>query len=108
MLPELGPDVVWDNSQLLTSGVVSVVAGVQGDFNGNGVVDAADFTVWRDSLGAAGAGLAADGNADLHVDLVDFELWRSNFGATSSAAVPEPSSPLLVLLAVYGVAARRK
>ena len=29
-------------------------AGVDGDYNGNGVVDAADYTVWRDSLGQTG------------------------------------------------------
>jgi hypothetical protein len=35
-----------------------------GDYNHNGVVDTANYTVWRDSLGQTGAGLAADGNGN--------------------------------------------
>ena len=30
---------------------VATVAGLAGDFNGNGVVDAADYVVWRKGLG---------------------------------------------------------
>ncbi len=47
-LPALGPGLLWDNSQLLTNGILSVIAGLQGDFNGDGLVDASDYTVWRD------------------------------------------------------------
>ena len=68
VLPTLGAGLVWDNSQLLTDGVLAVAVGVPGDFNEDGQVDAADYTVWRDSSGQVGAGLAADGNRDLHVD----------------------------------------
>ncbi len=75
-----------DNSQLLTDGVLRVVAGLPGDYNGDLVVDAADFTAWWDSFGAAGADLLAEGNADLHVDEADYVLWRSNFGASMSAS----------------------
>ena len=36
-----------------------------GDYNVDGTVDAADFTVWRDSFGASGRRqLAADGDGD--------------------------------------------
>ena len=34
------------------------------DYNGNGKIDAADYNVWRDTLGLPGTGLAADGNAN--------------------------------------------
>ena len=37
-----------------------------GDYNGNGVVDAADYTIWRDTLGQMGADLPADGDAQRH------------------------------------------
>jgi hypothetical protein len=51
-----------------------------GDFNGDTVVDAGDYTVWRDSVGDTGAGLAADANGDQVVDAADYALWRANFG----------------------------
>lgn len=59
--------------------------GLAGDFNADGKVDAADYTVWRDMLG----------------DFESYQLWRNNFGtnnAPSSAGVPEPHSLLLLLL----------
>ncbi len=52
------------------------------DFNGNGMVDAADYTVWRDHLGhfveIAGTNGDADGNGV--VDVRDYEIWRATFG----------------------------
>jgi hypothetical protein len=85
---------------------------IPGDYNGDGRVDSADYTVWRDSLGATGVGLAADGNGDLHVNADDYAVWRANFGradshaawqagvlaASQPAAVPEPSGLLLLLV----------
>jgi len=62
--------------------------GLPGDYSGNGVVDAADFTVWRDSLGSQVlpfTGADADGSGG--VDQCDYEIWRMNFGAT----LPSPS-----------------
>ncbi len=57
------------------------VYGIRGDFNRNGIVDAADYTVWRDSLGlAVTSGTGADGNVDGMVDSLDYEVWKSNFG----------------------------
>ncbi|MEM8864875.1 MAG: PEP-CTERM sorting domain-containing protein [Planctomycetota bacterium] len=56
------------------------------DYNSDGAVNAADYTVWRDSLGQTGPGLAADGNGDEVVDIVDYENWKTNFGADASLA----------------------
>jgi hypothetical protein len=66
-----------------------------GDYNDDGVVDGADYTVWRDTFG----------------EEVDFTAWRSNFGMTSNngsgslgsgqAAVPEPTTLGLLLVAVF-------
>ncbi|MEN1679659.1 MAG: hypothetical protein AAGJ46_08700 [Planctomycetota bacterium] len=71
----------------------------QGDFNGDGVVDAADYTVWRDNLGQTGDNLLADADRNQVVDTDDFAIWRSAFGAalfsSATAAVPEPSTLLL-------------
>lgn len=52
-----------------------------GDFNDDGIVDAADYTIWRSELGASGLGLTADANGDRVVDEADFRLWRANYNA---------------------------
>jgi hypothetical protein len=60
-----------------------------GDFNGNGVVDAADYTVWRDNLGSSSnAPLHGNGDATVGVGPGDYTLWKSNFGATALASGP--------------------
>ncbi|TWT76045.1 PEP-CTERM motif protein [Posidoniimonas polymericola] len=87
-----------------------------GDFNGNGVVDAADYTVWRASVGTAndlaGNGNEAGGSAGV-VDNADYALWKANYGATVSSAAsagqaPEPAAAVLGLLGVLALAVRRR
>jgi hypothetical protein len=84
---------------------LSVVAGLSGDYNGNGIVDAADYTIWRDTLGQTGAGLAADGNHNNMIDAGDYDVWKTNFGTTSgggaaaAALVPEPNTLSLCFIA---------
>jgi hypothetical protein len=89
--------------------LVSVsAAGPTGDYNGNGVVDAADYVVWRDTFGQAAAppGSGADGNGNGTIDPGDFDFWKSRFGNSvpgaglgSSSVIPEPGSlSLLVVL----------
>lgn len=75
---------------------------VPGDYNGNGTVDAADYAVWRNTVGQNGAGLAADGDGNQTVDSGDYDFWRSRFGQAGvssgglAAAVPEPAAWLIV------------
>ena len=64
------------NATLTTGGkeVQIVLPFILGDYNHNGVVDAADYTVWRDSLGKAVAvGVGADGNGNGLIDAGDYQ-----------------------------------
>jgi endoglucanase len=89
---------------------------LDGDFNFDGIVNAADYTVWRNSLGQTGAGLDADSNFDGVVDEGDYDAWKTHFGdssgadGTASAAVPEPSAMILVVASslTLGASARRR
>lgn len=86
--------------QLLESRFVGVEGPLSGDFNQDGMVDAADYTVWRDGLGTTYA-------------MSDYSLWRTNYGAGSPShalAVPCPNSlsgVLAVTLLVYRRPRRR-
>ncbi len=77
--------------------LVLISDGLTGDFNRDGTVDAADYTVWRDQLGQTG-NLAADANEDNVVDDKDYAFWKGNFGLSESsgagalASVPEPTT----------------
>jgi hypothetical protein len=50
-----------------------------GDYNEDGAVDAADYTVWQDTRGSK-TDLRADGNDDGTVDQADYDLWKAHFG----------------------------
>ena len=72
-----------------------------GDYNDDGIVDAADYTVWRDAL-ASGAPLLNETASLGTVDSADYDAWKTHFGeqagtgAGSFASVPEPASFMLL------------
>ena len=55
-----------------------------GDYNADGYVDRADYTVWRNSLGQTGfaAYSGADGNGNGLIDKADYSVWKAHFGET--------------------------
>ncbi|MEX2170092.1 MAG: hypothetical protein WD851_12345 [Pirellulales bacterium] len=97
-------DTGWlDNVRL--SGVA---LSAPGDYNSDGIVDVADYTVWRDTLGST-TNLAADGNGSGSVDAGDYGVWKSRFGQTLGAgtvtdngSLPEPTTFILWMLAAAG------
>ena len=72
-----------------------------GDYSGNGTVDAADYTIFRDNLGGDSAVLNGNGSGAATVVQADSALWKQNFASSdtgSSTAVPEPSAVCLLIL----------
>jgi endoglucanase len=84
-----------------------------GDYDGSGIVDAADYLVWRSTLDQSGTALPADGNANGQIDQGDYDIWKSTFGRTAahasleSKAIPESATHLLVAVAASTVIYRR-
>jgi hypothetical protein len=78
-----------------------------GDYNEDGIVDAADYVVWRKGLGT------------LYIQ-AQYDVWRANFGQTAgggtalrsadtlSTAVPEPITLAPLLLTAAGWWLRRR
>jgi hypothetical protein len=97
--------MAFDNIMLK---LIDVAAGVPGDYSGNGEVDAADYSTWRDHLGQTFALTNEDpGTTPGVVTSEDYDFWVSQFGMPGSgsgglggAAVPEPAAWMLTLAGV--------
>lgn len=111
--PALGVDLIqWGDGSSGTgygdATVDNIVIGaaviaLRGDFNDDGIVNLADYNVWRDNLGSDAAALNGKGSGAPTVVQADFELWKANLGKTaffkaSTAAVPEASCLTHVLV----------
>ncbi|MEX2169553.1 MAG: hypothetical protein WD851_09590 [Pirellulales bacterium] len=105
-LPDLAAGLSWSISYNPTNVQLSVVQALPGDYNEDGAVNAADYTVWRDQLGG-GTSLPNDDTAGVGPD--DYDRWNMHFGQNAGTgsngpdAVPEPSALQLLLLAAAGV-----
>lgn len=92
-LPALDAGLEWLVEYLPTSVLLSVSAGLPGDFDENGRVDGFDFLAWQ-----------RDTNLGSLAD------WEANYGTPTTAnatAVPEPSALWLALVATVWPARRR-
>jgi hypothetical protein len=61
------------------------VAALAGDYNRDGTVDGSDYIVWRRTLGSHVSNFSgADGDGNGIVEQADFNVWRLHFGQTST------------------------
>ncbi|WP_146446824.1 hypothetical protein [Botrimarina colliarenosi] len=90
--------------------ILPEVAGLAGDYTGDGKVDAADYTMWRDTYGdSVAAGAGADGDGDGAIGDGDYTVWAEGYGGVpSTIAVPEPGAVTLCLVLLAGLASRRQ
>ncbi len=87
----------FQTGSLAGSQVTFTVAPLLGDFNNDGVVDAADYLVWRKGLGTT-------------YTQTDYDVWRVHFGATAgigasalaNVTVPEPAMLVMLIVATAG------
>jgi Tol biopolymer transport system component len=94
-LPPLPDDLLWNITGLAAEGILAIetaVTTLAGDFNNDGTVDAADYTLWRD-------GDSPDSTT------ADYALWKNHFGQSAASGsgadhIPEPTTLLLALLAL--------
>jgi T5SS/PEP-CTERM-associated repeat protein len=94
----LGPGLQWDVEYSTNSVLLKVIAaaGLPGDYNNNGSVDAADYVLWRN-------GGPLENDPTPGVQPADYDFWRARFGNTAGAgslagvAVPEPTSLAIFL-----------
>lgn len=93
-------------------------AAVPGDYNSDGTVNAADYTIWRDTLGST-TDLRANGDDNGAsrnlIDAADYAFWKARFDNGSNGAggvqsnnvglqqVPEPPTVVLLLPILAGI-----
>ena len=71
-----------------------------GDYNNNGMVDAADYVLWRN-----GGPLANEVDNPGTVNAQDYTEWRARFGnsvasgagASANATIPEPATTVMLI-----------
>lgn len=104
---------------LPVSGIDIIADLLPGDYDGNGRVETDDYLEWKSQFGSTvQPTTGADGNGDGVVNLADYTVWRDSLGASgiqgaASAdpfysdpltAVPEPSSVVMLSMALAGTA----
>lgn len=107
---------LYDITDVISYTFADAPAGTPGDYNGDTHVDAADYTIWRDTLGST-ADLRANGNdtgaSAGVIDAADYDVWKTGFGSAGSgslaaAGVPEPASVVMAIVALVAVGGLRR
>ena len=99
-------------NQIVLSNFLAVA--FPGDYNQNGRVDAADYVVWRKTLGQMGTSLAADGNGNGQIDSGDYNVWRAHFGQIAGSGslakitIPEPATFVMLLIGAFALFTRQR
>ncbi|MEX0611624.1 MAG: hypothetical protein WD229_05860, partial [Pirellulales bacterium] len=96
------PTPLYDYNQIMyrldLATIPDLFARLAGDYNRDGSVDAADYILWRSTLGSQEI-LAADGLRDGVINTADYAVWASTFGGRALAPelhfIPEPRTALL-------------
>jgi hypothetical protein len=90
------------------------VPGPPGDYNNDGNVNAADYTTWRNNLGAPAGTLLNDVDGGT-IGPAQYATWKAHFGtaagagaAALSVAVPEPALLVLVIAGVLVTCSRSR
>ncbi len=79
-----------------------------GDYNRDGDISNADFLWWQTLYGST-LTLDADGNGDGVVNAADYTVWRDSMAAAGQAVtIPEPTSAAIVAMALLGAGCRRR
>lgn len=104
-----------DNGAPIIAGDDGSLVAESADFNGDSIVDGADFLIWQQGFGAAGTGTPStgDANEDLDINAADLAVWQSQFGGpglstVAIASIPEPSTMVLAAGLVAAIAFRRR
>ena len=110
-LPTLDAGLYWDDSNLLTTGVISVTnvaPGIPGDFDGDGFVGLSDLNIlganWNMNVTPSTQG---DADGDGFVGLADLNTLGNNWSPPPSVSVPEPTALFLLMCGLGGMALKR-
>jgi PEP-CTERM motif len=84
-----------------------------GDYNDNGVVDAADYVVWRKNNNTA---VTLPNDSTPGTTPADYDVWRAHYGQTAgpgsganaNTAVPEPSTAVMLFTGILAICRRRR
>ncbi len=99
-------DLTYSASQVTLHVIDAILP--PGDYNLNGIVDAADYTLWRNNFGST---TSLPNDPTLGVGQDDYQRWKDHFGQTAGSgvssgvapSVPEPTTLVLIIVTAIGM-----
>jgi hypothetical protein len=107
------PTPLYDYNQMMyhldLATIPDLFPRLRGDFNRDGIVNAADYVVWRKTIDSNSL-LVADASRNGRVDDFDYDFWRTNFGQfdvenAQATQVPAPGDWILLATAAMSILA---